>query len=233
MREALGRQRQQHENGAEQEARSVLLIDDHPLIRRGLRDTMVERLGIPQIEEAETLREATAALSSGRRWDLVTLDLTLQNEDGMVLLDRFGRSNRARFLVLSQKPATQYAVECFAKGAHGYVGKTDPYEEMLKALRLVAEGQHYMPEGMALLLQSRLAEPARSADVLLHECLSPRELELLKLIGDSKSLKECADVMDISIKTVGGYHTSLLQKMGMQTDVALAKYVGEHKLLPQ
>jgi len=208
----------------------ILLIDDHAIVRRGLRNEIEEHLGQMHFGEAESVSEARTALESDIPWDLALLDIGLGKESGLDVLEEFALSiKRTRFLVVTHFPGQEMGVKAMQLGAFGYVCKTDPPDQIIQAIKQVLAGKKYVPDSIIMQLVTESGR-LQSQD-LPHERLSRRELQLMKLLAHGESQKEAAAVMGLNIKTVGTYHTGILRKTGLASDVDIAHYALRHNLI--
>jgi len=164
-----------------------------------------------------------------REWDLVTLDVTMPGRSGIEILSDLKRVRpKLPVLVLSMHPERQYGKRMLQGGAAGYMNKESAPEELIKAVRKVLTGGRYVGAALAEALAAELGWPA---DQLPHERISDRELEVLRLIGAGKAPSEIADVLNVSISTIGSYRARLLEKMGLTTTSELVAYAFQHGLL--
>ena len=205
----------------------VLLVDDHQVVRRGLRQIVAEEPGYSVVGEAATAAEMFAWL--GRNvCDLVLLDISLPGRSG---LDALKEVKQVRptlpVLILSTHPEDQYAVACLRAGASGYVTKDAAPELLVRAIRKAVTGGRYVSPELAERLAEELSTPA---DGPPHERLSERELEVLRQIGSGKTVGEISRDLCLSVKTVSTYRTRLLEKMGMRTNAQLTAYAVRHGL---
>jgi two-component system, NarL family, invasion response regulator UvrY len=187
----------------------LLLVDDHAVMRSGLRRLLG---GLPDVEilEAATGREALATVRAGRP-DLVLLDLGLPDLGGLELLRRLLLERPAlRIVVFSMHPEAFRAAQALRAGAAGYVSKRAPPEELVEAVRRVADGGRYIEREIAQELALRAAE----ADSPVEQ-LSGRDLEILRLFGSGRSLAEIAAALGVSYKTVANTCTQIKAKLGV------------------
>ena len=207
----------------------VIVVDDHPVIRRGVRDILSDCTRIDVVGEATSGGEAMRLVSELKP-DLVLLDVTLPDRSGIeVLKDLILTYPTVRVLVLSIHPEEQYAVRALRAGASGYLTKESAPEELVKAIERVMEGGLYVTEEIAVQL-ARFGEKARN-EVPAHELLSDREFEVLRLLGQGKSISQIADELELSVKTVSTYRTRILEKLGKETTADLIRYAVEHRLV--
>jgi two-component system, NarL family, invasion response regulator UvrY len=195
----------------------VLLVDDHAIVRSGLRRLFAALPGI-QISEAATGREALAMVRADRP-ALIVLDLNLPGLGGLELLRRLlAEHSEARVVVLSMHAEALYATRALRAGAAGYLSKNASPEELLEAVRRVAEGGRYVEAEIA----QGLAIKA-SADGSLMERLSERDLEIMRLLGDGQGLSNIADALGVSYKTVANTCSQIKAKLGVARTADLVR----------
>jgi DNA-binding NarL/FixJ family response regulator len=206
----------------------ILIADDHELLRRGLKGILAEEFPELQFGEAVDGRQALAAVEK-QDWDLMLLDINMPGRSGLdVLQDVKLLLPKLPVLVLSAFPEQDYAVRAFKLGASGYVSKQGAAAELITAVRKALAGGRYVTPSLAEALASTLAG---DTPVAPHELLSNRELQVLRMVAQGKSLKEIAAELVLSEKTIGTYRTRLAQKLGLGTNVELARYAERHKLV--
>jgi DNA-binding NarL/FixJ family response regulator len=207
---------------------NVLLADDHPLFRRGLKQLLAEACGAATIGEAEDARE-TLAQALGGDWDLVLLDINLPDRSGLEVLAELKRRRRALpVLVLSAYPESEYAVRSLRLGAAGFLTKQGAADELVAAVRKVLAGGCYVSPAVAEQLAASVAQTGGQAP---HQALSEREFEVLRLVATGKTLKEIAAHLCLGEKTIGTHHLRLLRKLDLRTDVELTRYALQHRLV--
>ena len=205
----------------------VMLVDDHPIVRRGLRDLLADAFAGAIISEVGSGQEALAALHANS-WSVMVLDLSLPDGSGLDVLKRV-RELRPRLpvLILSVHAADQFARRAIAAGASGYVTKDAADVELVSAVSKLARGGKYFAadvlEHVALGLH-----PDR--DDRPHERLSDREYQVLRMIGSGKTVSEIATELTLSVKTVSTYRARILEKMRMRTNAELTHYAVRHGL---
>jgi DNA-binding NarL/FixJ family response regulator len=205
----------------------ILIVDDHEVVRRGLRGILTEAFPDAECGEASDSREAMGALTSAT-WDLVLLDINLPGRSGLeVLADLRQMQPSLPVVMLSVYPEADYAVRAIRMGAAGYLTKQTAADELLAAVRKALEGGKYVTASLAETLARTLGGEIQS---LPHESLSPRELQVLRLIVAGRSLKEIAAELSLSEKTVGTYRTRISDKMGLRTNVELTRYAMQNGL---
>jgi len=207
-------------------SRRVLIVDDHPIVRQGLRRMIEREADLTVCGEAQTEREARAAIRELIP-DVVIVDISLAQGDGLELVrDIHAQKPDLPMLVLSMHDETIYAGRLLAAGASGYIMKQAASEQLLVAVRRVLEGGTYVSEALAnTLMDPRGEEGARGgivADPI--ERLSNRELQVLSLIGRGLSSREAAGTLGVSIKTVESHRQSLKRKLNLATNAQLLQF---------
>lgn len=208
-------------------AMKLLIVDDHPVIRHGLRQLIEEDFKAPLIGEAGTARELLDSIRS-EEWDLVILDVNLPDRNGLEALKEAKRLRpELPFIVLSLYPEEQYAMRAFKAGASAYLTKDRTLSELLSAIRKVRAGGRYVSTTLAEHLAQELAggRPTPS-----HHLLSDRELEVLRLLAKGKTVSQIGDQLALSVKTVSTYRARLLEKLRLHTTAELIRYALDHNL---
>ena len=205
----------------------IMLVDDHPVVRRGVRDILVEAFPGSIVQEVGSGSEALH-LARVRKWDVVILDLTLPDGSGLDVLKKIRDLNpRLPVLILSMHAPEQFARRTIAAGASGYLTKDSADAELVTAVtRLIKGGKYFSPqvlEGVALSMHPDSQER-------LHERLSDREYQVLRMIGHGKTVSEIASELTLSVKTVSTYRARVLEKMSMRTNAELTRYAVQHGL---
>ena len=205
----------------------VIIVDDHPVVRRGLKQIIEDE---PDMEVAGEAKNAGECFSLVRKTDctLVLLDITLPDRSGFDVLKQLQYElPRLPVLILSVHSEDQYAVRFIKAGASGYLMKEGAPEELVKAIRKVNAGGKYVSASLAEKLVSHLD----ASDKPPHENLSDREFQILCMIAGGKSLKNIADAFCISEKTVSTYRSRVLEKMKMCSNSDLTRYALENHLV--
>jgi len=199
----------------------VLIADDHSIVRRGLKQLLIDEFGSIQVGEAANARELLE-IAAKSAWDIVLLDITMPGPSGLDVLKQLKDTcPAARVLVLSMHPEEQYAVRVLKAGAAGYVTKNTAAEVVPNAIRKVLAGGIYVSNALAEDLAQSLAGPSSKTP---QENLSDREFQVLRLIGGGKSVKEIAFELSLSVKTVSTYRTRLLHKLNLSGTAELIRY---------
>jgi DNA-binding NarL/FixJ family response regulator len=207
----------------------ILIVDDHVMFREGLKQILAKHSDMKVVDEAGSGQEAMEKVLR-HKLDIVLLDISLPGKSGPVLLSEIKKSKpELAILVLSMHPEDQYAVRMMKAGALGYMTKESAPEELISAIRKVAGGRRYisskLAEEMAVALDNNTPK-------FPHQLLSNREFQVMRMLASGKSLKEIADEMTISEKTVTTYRARILEKMKLHNNVELTLYAIENKLLP-
>ena len=206
----------------------ILIADDHGIIRKGIKQILSRTSNIEVTAEASTGQEALEKIWTSH-FDLVILDISLPGRNGLEILKQIkSQKPKLPVLILSMYPEEQYAVRVLRAGASGYLTKESDKNELVEAIRRIAEGKKYITPSLAEKLASEL-EP--SNDKALHERLSDREYHILCLIAKGKSSNEIAEELALSVKTVSTHRARVLEKMGMKSNAELTYYAVQSKLV--
>jgi DNA-binding NarL/FixJ family response regulator len=206
----------------------VLIADDHAVFRRGLKETLAEAFSRITFGEAKTAQET---LEHVRRqdWDLIILDISMPGKSGLDILDDLKRLRpKLPILLLSMHPEQQFARRALKSGAAGYLTKDSVTEELKEAVKRIVTGGRYVSATLAEKLAVDLRE---GADTPLHELLSDREFQVLRMIASGKTVKDIAEGLSLSVKTVSTYRARVLEKTGMKTNAELIRYALQTQLV--
>lgn len=206
----------------------LLLVDDHPVVRQGIRQILAEALDPAVVDEAESGEAALTALE-GHPCDAVILDITLPGRSGLDVLREI-RTVRPELpvLILSMHPADEFARRAIEGGASGYVTKDTAPAQLVKAVRLVLAGRRYLtPE----IIEDLVAEGHPPQAGRLHDSLSDREYQVMRLVAAGRTIAQISTTLSLSAKTVSTYRSRVLEKMRMRTTAELMRYAIENKLL--
>jgi len=205
--------------------KTILLIDDHEIVRIGLKKLLADAFAIITCGEAASSKEAMQ-LASQREWDLVVLELSLERNSGLQVLKEIKRIQpKAAVLVLSLHAENQYAFRAIKAGAAGFVAKGSPAAELLQAVKQVIKGGRYVSPALGEILSIELQRDDVAA---IHERLSNREFQVMRMIGSGRTVGEIAQLLSISDKTVSTYRARLLEKTGLRNNAELVRYVVEN-----
>jgi two-component system invasion response regulator UvrY len=206
----------------------VLIADDHAILRRGLKEILLREFQGACCGEA---REAAQVLDQVRSqpWDLVILDVSMPGRSGLDLLsDLKELQPELPVLVLSMYPEDQYAKRVLRAGAVGYMNKETAPEELVNAIRRVLAGGRYISTSFAEKLASELS---RDAEGSVHDSLSNREFEVLRMIASGKTNSQIAGELRLSVTTVSTYRARILEKMRMENNAELMRYALQNRLI--
>jgi two-component system, NarL family, invasion response regulator UvrY len=204
----------------------ILMIDDHPIVRSGLKQILSESRDLLVTGEAGTGEEALEKFRHDS-YDMVLLDISLPDTNGLDVLAKM-KKNRplVPVLILSVYPEEQYAVRALKSGASGYLSKLSAPEELMKAIKKISEGGNYISQALAECLATDIIHGNRP----LHESLSEREFQVACMIAQGKSVKEIASTLSISEKTVSTYRSRVLEKMKMDNNAQLIRYAIQNRM---
>ena len=206
----------------------ILIVDDHEVVRRGLKQILADEFKPVKIGEARNAAEALEVVSR-EPWDVVLLDITMPGRNGLEALEEFHRLHpKIAVLVLSASPEEDYALRALKLGASGYLTKQSASDELLAAVRKTLSGGKYVTASLAEKLAASLSGQAPASP---HETLSNRELQVLRLIASGQTIKEIAAELSLSEKTIGTYRTRISEKMRLSTNVELTRYALQHHLV--
>jgi DNA-binding NarL/FixJ family response regulator len=206
----------------------LAIADDHPIVREGLRRIANDGAGITVTGDASTAAELFRLLAAAAV-DVVLLDVSMPGSTLVDTLKELREKHPSiKVLVLSVHPEDQWAVRALRAGAQGYLTKDHSPEELVQAIRRVARGGKYVSESLAEKLAGLVDDSRAHA---LHERLSDREFEVLRALGSGMAVKDVAEQLKLSAKTVSTYRGRLLEKMALKSKADLVRYVVEHELI--
>jgi len=204
------------------------VVDDHPIVREGLKQILSDTEDILVVDEADS---GQAVLSSAARsnFDVVLLDISMPGRDGLEVLRELKQQKpKLPVLILSMYPEEHYAVRVLRAGASGYLTKSSAPDELISAIRKVASGRKYISSTLA---ERLIYELDREADRPMHEVLSDREYQVMHMISTGKSVKEIAEALGLSVKTVSTYRSRIMEKMNMKNNAEIVLYAVQNKLI--
>jgi DNA-binding NarL/FixJ family response regulator len=206
----------------------ILIADDHGVVRRGLRDILSDALPGTEFSEAGNGDEVLGRLGKSSI-ALLVLDINMPGRSGMdVLRDVKHIYPRLPVIILSCHPEDQYAVRCLRAGAAAYINKESAPEELAIATKKILSGGRYISASLAEKLIANLDEPV---DKPLHELLSDREHEVMRMIAAGVPLTEIGERLHVSVKTISSYRARILEKMQMKSNSELTRYAMTHGLI--
>ena len=206
----------------------VIIADDHSIVRKGLKQILLEEYPFAEVAEASNAEELiNLTMSNG--WDVVITDLSMPGRSGLDALRQIREAfPKLPVLVLSMHPEDQYAIRVLKAGASGYLNKDTAQDELVQAMRKVLVGKKY--------ISTKVAEQMADAiegnnEMALHELLSDREFDVLKMLASGKSVSEIAVSLSLSSTTVSTYRARIMEKMKMKSNADLTRYALENKLI--
>lgn len=206
----------------------ILIADDHSVVRKGLKQILLEGFPTAHIEEVPDAEEMIRKIMQFP-WDVVISDLSMPGRSGLEALQQLKQINpKLPVLILSIHPEDQYALRVLKAGASGYLSKDMAPDELVNAVQRVMLGKKYITASIAEKLASVLDQDSGKA---AHESLSDREFSVLKLLAAGKSVSEIAESLFLSVTTVSTYRSRIMAKMGMKNNADLTLYSIEHKLI--
>jgi two-component system invasion response regulator UvrY len=207
---------------------SILIVDDHPVVRQGLKQILAEEFPSATFGEAQNAPEALD-LVTRRRWDIVILDISLPGKSGLELLKELKRKKATLpVLVLTMLTEEQLAARVLKAGADGYLKKENAPDELVRAIKIVLAGGKYVNPTLAQALTFDLAADTGRP---LHASLSDREYHVLCMIASGKTAREIAGDLCLSVKTINTFRGRILKKLSKRTNVELTRYAIENRLV--
>jgi DNA-binding NarL/FixJ family response regulator len=200
---------------------NILIADDHPIVRRGLRQILAETPQTAAVDEASSGREVLDKVKQ-RDYDIVLLDISMPGMNGVDTLKELrAQKPDLHVLVLSIHPEEQYALRVLKAGASGYLTKDSAPAELVTAMQRVSSGRKYISPSLADKLALNLQA---NVELAAHEALSDREYHVMCLIASGKTMRDIADELSLGIKTINTYRARLLKKMKMKNNAELIRY---------
>ncbi len=205
----------------------ILLLDDHAMVREGLRRILAHELAPDRLGEAATA-EAALDLLAREAWDLLLLDLSLAGRSGLdLLVEVRERWPHVRILVVSMHSEREFVMRALKAGASGYITKDQASGELVQAVRKLLVGGRYLSDAVTGHLVEDLAHDHAAAP---HEALSPREFEILRALAAGRTVTELARELALSVKTVSTYRARVAEKLGLSSTAEIIRYAIEHGL---
>jgi two-component system response regulator NreC len=209
----------------------VLLVDDHPFVREGIRSFLSEQPGFQVVAEASSGDEALR-LAQQHQPDFILLDINMPGINGLEAVGQLRRlAPDAKILILTVHNSREYVLHVARSGAHGYILKEAPPEELLQAIKAIQQGQRYYSPAVAGYVFDEYEHKAKKGD-RPGVTLTPREVEVLILTAKGKSIKEMADALNITAATVQTYRVRIMEKLGIHHVAGLVKYALQKGYLP-
>lgn len=205
----------------------ILLVDDHPVARQGIRTVLTDRVKDAIVGEAADAASALKQVNDGD-WDLMIADISLPGMSGLELIKEVRRLKPdLPTLVLSMHPASQFARRALSAGAIGYLTKDSEFEEFVTAIEHARRGRRYVSHDTADLFSRKTV----NLETAPHDTLSDREYQVLRLLGSGRTISDIARDLGLSVKTISTYRARVLDKLGMKSNAELMRYAIQNQLL--
>jgi len=206
----------------------IIIADDHPIVRAGMKQIISEAVDMSVADEAGDGRQLLNKIRA-ENFDVVILDISMPHIDGLDVLKQLKiEKPRLPVIILSIHPESQYALRVLKAGASGYVTKSSAPDELITAIRKVQRGGKYISPSVAEKLAFQLEA---DFEEMPHEVLSDREYQVLCMLASGKTVTEIAEALALSVKTVSTYRSRILEKMDMKNNAELIHYAVQNKLV--
>ena len=209
---------------ADQGKKRILVVDDHPIVRRGLAELITQQAGLVVSGQAEDAHQAMAAIKE-QEPDMVIVDVSLKQTSGLELIkDIKTRYPGMPVLTLSMHDESLYAERALRAGARGYIMKQQATEELITAIRKVLDGQIYVSDTVAAKMVGKLVSGRPDVGASAIDRLSDRELEVFRLIGEGHGTRQIAEKLHLSVKTIETYRAHIKEKLNLADSAELLQY---------
>ncbi len=207
---------------------NILIADDHALFREGLKQILSREHAFQVVAEASSGQEALERIAE-HNIDLVILDISMPGRTGLDVLADIRQNNPTLpVLIVSMHPEDQYAVRVIRAGASGYLTKESAASELITAVHRIADGGRYISASVAERIADALGDTHHDAP---HHALSDREFQVMRMLAAGKTLREIAEALILSEKTITTYRARILEKMHLRNNVELSQYAMRHDLI--
>lgn len=208
--------------------KNILICDDHPAIRKGIRLILQAEYTTCNFGEAASAIEVIKKIKE-LKWDILILDIDMPGRNGLEVLKQLkDEENKIPVLIFSMHPEEQIAMRAIKLGAAGFLSKDSADEELIKAINLIMTGKKYITPSLAEQLVMQLGNPNNKEP---HELLSDREYQTLLLLAKGKSVSQIADELSLGVPTISTYRARILEKTGMKTNAELVTYAIRNNLV--
>ncbi len=206
----------------------ILVADDHAIVRKGLVQLLTEEFPQAEVREVSNSNDALEAARE-KAWDVILLDISMPGRNGIETLKQIRTEGISTpILMLSMHSEDQYAIRALKAGASGFLNKESATDELIKAVHRVLAGRKYISASLA----EKLAEGAGSTtDKAAHEQLSDREMQVLQMIAEGKTVSEIAEKISLSVNTISTYRTRILEKLALNNNAELTRYALDNNLV--
>ncbi len=206
----------------------ILIADDHPAIRKGVKLTLSSEFPDVEFGEASNANEVFKQVAA-TKWDVLIMDMDMPGRNGLDALKQLKDEKvEIKALIFSMHPEGQIAVRALKSGAYGYLSKDAPEGELANAVRTILTGKKFITAGVAEQMAAQLENPGNKAP---HELLSDREYQTLLLFASGKTVSQIADELSLSVPTISTYRARILEKMGMKNNAELTTYALRNNLV--
>ncbi|MEW6418585.1 MAG: response regulator transcription factor [Nitrospirota bacterium] len=206
----------------------ILVVDDHAVVREGLKQIISETPDMVVAAEASSAQEVLNKVRENN-YDVVLLDISMPGRGGLDVLKQLKNEKTGLpVLILSIYPEDQYAMRALKAGASGYLTKESAPDELIAAIRKISQGRKYVSASLAEKLASEMEIGAEKPP---HEMLSDREYQVMYMIAKGKTIKEIAGELSLSVKTISTYRSRILEKMRMKNNAELTRYAIKNHLV--
>lgn len=210
-------------------AYSIFIVDDHDIIREGLKTILRRQPDYEVIGEAKDGEEALEKVSSLKP-DILLLDITLPKKTGLEIIEQVLKKNPAtKILIISVHKANAYVLKALQSGVKGYLSKENAADDLLQALRKIVSGQVYLDAQASDYLLKKVSKPQE--EMAAQSLLTDRETDVLRLVAEGKAAKEIAALLSLSPRTVENYKNNMLRKLGLHRTSDLIKYAIKNKVI--
>ena|ERR1051326_1222292 len=208
--------------------KNFLIADDHPSVRKGVKQIISHEFSEVSFEEASSGSEVLKKAGE-KKWDMIILDMDMPGRNGLEVLQQLKSDNsKIPVLMYSMHAEEQIAIRALRLGAFGYLSKTTADSELGDAIRAIMSGRKYITSSLAELLASQIENPGNKAP---HELLSDREYQTLLLFAKGRTVSEIADELSLSVHTISTYRARILGKMEMKTNAEFVSYAIKNNLV--
>jgi DNA-binding NarL/FixJ family response regulator len=205
-----------------------LIVDDHAIVRRGLKQILLDEFPSAEIMDVSDGHQLLKEIRK-QKFDVVISDLSMPSMNGLDALKQLKEEfPKQPVLILSMHPEDQYAIRVLRAGAAGYLNKETAGDELVKAVHQIMGGKRYISSAVAEKLAANLDI---DSDKALHETLSDREFEVLKLIATGKTVSDIAEILSLSVATISTYRTRLLEKLHLKNNAELTRYAIDNNVV--
>jgi two-component system, NarL family, invasion response regulator UvrY len=206
----------------------ILIADDHEVIRRGIKEILLEGFALVELGEANDTGSLVNLAVNGT-WDIIISDLSMPGGGGLeALIQIHEKKPTQKILIISIYPEEQYAIRAMKAGASGFLNKDTAPDELIKAVQSILEGKEYIQQSITEKMPERVVKPGKENP---HVSLSQREKEVMRKLAMGLSISETANLLSLTPNSVSTYRSRILAKLGLSNNAGLVKYALEHNLI--